>query len=110
VSFFEYRDDHAQELHRDLIASTTGQEPCFDPHLVDPDSDKVYESPTDKFVENYANRGVTPAEAKKMCAGCDVLDKCFAYAMYNGEPYGVWGGTTPKERGFYRGRKVKPRT
>lgn len=107
MSFFEYRDDKAQELHRDLIESTDGTENCFDPHLVNPESDKVYESETDKWVENYANRGVSPAEAAKMCEGCHVLEKCAAYAIYNGEPYGVWGGTTPKERGFYRGRRVR---
>jgi hypothetical protein len=108
VAIFEYRDEHAEELHRDLIKATDGTEPCFDPYLANPDGGgKIYESPTDKFVENYANRGVSSAEAKKMCDGCHVLDECREYAMYNGEPFGIWGGTTPRERGFYRGKKIK---
>lgn len=107
MGLFEYRDEYAKELHRDLIESTDGTEPCFDPYLVDPDSDRVYESHTDMWVENYTNRGVSQKEAEAMCAGCHVLEKCAAYAMYNGEPYGVWGGTTPKQRGFYRGKRIR---
>jgi WhiB family redox-sensing transcriptional regulator len=38
-----------------------------------------------------------PAAAKKICSGCPALAECLAYAL--SEPvWGVWGGTTEKER------------
>jgi len=103
---FEYESEEARRLHIELIKATDGTEPCYDPYLLEPDG-KVRESPTDKFVENYANRGVSAAEAAKMCEGCHVIDLCREYAMKNGEPFGVWGGTTPRQRGFYRGKRIK---
>lgn len=108
MAIFEYKDEHAKELHLDLIRKTDGTEPCFDPYLAPAEEhDRIYESHTDKWVENYASRGVTPKEARELCEGCHVLHECKIYAMYNGEPYGVWGGTTSRERGFYRGKPIK---
>lgn len=108
MAIFDYRDEHARQLHVDLIKATDGTENCYDPWLInDEGRGKIYESPTDKWVENYANRGVSPKQAREMCEGCHVLEQCAAYALYNGEPFGVWGGTTPKERGFYRGKRIE---
>jgi WhiB family redox-sensing transcriptional regulator len=36
--------------------------------------------------------------ALALCAGCSVSGHCLAAALGNGEPEGVWGGTTPDER------------
>ena len=36
--------------------------------------------------------------AKAICAICPVLEECFNHAMEYEEEYGVWGGTTHKER------------
>jgi hypothetical protein len=44
------------------------------------------------------------AEAKKYCAACPVLTMCFAYALAN-EEYGVWGGTSARERQLMNGKK-----
>jgi len=38
------------------------------------------------------------AEAKRICAGCQVRQECLAFATRNGESNGIWGGTTPEER------------
>ncbi|MBB5139312.1 WhiB family redox-sensing transcriptional regulator [Thermocatellispora tengchongensis] len=38
------------------------------------------------------------ARAKAICAGCQVLADCRAYALRAGEPDGIWGGLTPEER------------
>jgi len=45
------------------------------------------------------------ALAKSICKECPLVDKCLKYAIDNDERLGVWGGTTPRERGrFYRTR------
>lgn len=36
--------------------------------------------------------------AKAICAVCPVLQDCFNFAMEHEEEYGVWGGTTHRER------------
>ena len=40
----------------------------------------------------------TIAEAKAVCAGCPVREACLDYALANSEHFGVWGGTTERER------------
>lgn len=37
-------------------------------------------------------------EAKAVCRDCPVRRQCRDHALEAGEPYGIWGGTTPKER------------
>lgn len=39
--------------------------------------------------------------AKKVCAGCDVRQRCLDYSLTD-EPYGIWGGMTEQERERYR--------
>ena len=43
--------------------------------------------------------------AKETCKRCAVRTPCLVYALQNRERYGVWGGTTEKERSdmFRRG-------
>ncbi len=38
------------------------------------------------------------AEAKKVCASCAVRQQCLDYALTVRERYGVWGGTSERER------------
>lgn len=42
--------------------------------------------------------------AKAVCAGCPVREECLAYAIETRQPYGIWGGQTPKERRRIRRR------
>jgi len=37
-------------------------------------------------------------EAVKVCCRCLVRTECLAYALDNGEPFGVWGGLTQRAR------------
>ena len=37
-------------------------------------------------------------DAKSVCAGCPVRRTCLQYALDNGEPHGIWGGTSSRER------------
>lgn len=41
--------------------------------------------------------------AQKICATCVARPACLQYAIDNGEKYGVWGGTTARERRLMRG-------
>lgn len=34
-----------------------------------------------------------------VCSGCPVLDACRDYARRTRQPWGVWGGETPRQRG-----------
>lgn len=37
-------------------------------------------------------------EAKSVCAGCPVRERCLQFALDNGLSYGVFGGATEQER------------
>ena len=38
------------------------------------------------------------AEAKAVCARCEVVDTCLKWALENGQDAGVWGGMSEDER------------
>lgn len=40
----------------------------------------------------------TVAMAKRICARCPVQTQCLDYALTHMERFGVWGGTSPKQR------------
>ena len=44
------------------------------------------------------------AEAKTMCARCEVRSECLAFALGTRQPYGIWGGTSPEERTVLRNK------
>jgi WhiB family redox-sensing transcriptional regulator len=48
------------------------------------------------------------AEAKAVCATCDVVEECLQWAIDTGSRHGVFGGLTPKERqGLKLGKGVR---
>jgi WhiB family redox-sensing transcriptional regulator len=38
------------------------------------------------------------AQAKRVCAGCQVTRQCLSFALETHQVHGVWGGTSPEER------------
>ena len=46
----------------------------------------------------YPEGGESNRDAKRICGGCEVRPECLAYAIANRERFGVWGGTTERER------------
>ncbi len=46
----------------------------------------------------FPQRGASTKEAKAICAGCIVQLECREFAIVNGEIYGIWGGTSERER------------
>lgn len=66
-------------------------------------------SPPDHWQERSACYGLDPevffptteeeaALALSYCSVCSVKELCLAWAVQNGERYGVWGGTTEQQR------------
>jgi len=62
--------------------------------------------PGNLFYAEYQHNNSQVQEAKSVCLGthpdhpgrCPVLEACLDYAIANGERYGVWGGTSERER------------
>ena len=52
----------------------------------------------DLFFNERSNQSVKIREAKKVCAGCDVIRDCAAYALDQEIEFGVWGGIDEVER------------
>ena len=49
------------------------------------------------------------AEAKEVCARCEVIDTCLKWALENGQDAGVWGGMSEDERRALKRRKNRGR-
>ncbi len=61
--------------------------------------------------EGHHQRRFRESAAKAICAHCPVRALCRAYAMQADEAYGIWGGTTERERQEKRssvGPRVRP--
>ena len=62
--------------------------------------------PGDLFYSEHQHNNSQVQEARSVCLGthpnhpgrCPVLEACLDYAINNGEKYGVWGGTSERER------------
>lgn len=52
----------------------------------------------------FPGRGDSLKPAKRVCAGCLVVDECLAYADELEITSGIWGGMTPNERKERRAR------
>lgn len=54
----------------------------------------------------FPERGESCVEAKAVCAGCPVRGECLDFALDVGEHFGIWGGTSERERQrMRRGRR-----
>ena len=49
----------------------------------------------------YAESGAAIMKAKSLCAACPVREKCLEWGIKR-EEFGVWGGTTARERASLR--------
>jgi WhiB family redox-sensing transcriptional regulator len=46
--------------------------------------------------------------AKRICAGCAVLEQCRDYALRSRQPFGVWGGLDEEQRRQIWAREAAP--
>jgi WhiB family redox-sensing transcriptional regulator len=66
-------------------------------HVKDPlcsQTDPEIFFPADNMKEGYT----TSRYAKSICAECDYTVQCLITALMNKEEYGIWGGSTVRER------------
>lgn len=54
--------------------------------------------------ESNGDRARRETRARRICLSCKVIKECRTDAEGNGEHYGVWGGTTERERARLRSR------
>lgn len=72
-----------------------------DPEIFFPELPEEYDEnhklikPTKEDVKEYNDKVQT---AKDICARCHFLEPCLEYALKQKDLYGIWGGTTEKER------------
>jgi WhiB family transcriptional regulator, redox-sensing transcriptional regulator len=55
----------------------------------------------------FPEKNESPARGLRVCASCSVRVECLEYAIEAKEVYGIWGGTTEKERQRLLGIKPK---
>jgi WhiB family redox-sensing transcriptional regulator len=48
-------------------------------------------------------------DAKRVCARCEVRDKCLQWALDAGQDHGVWGGMSEDERRALKRRAARSR-
>ncbi|CAN5767451.1 N/A [soil metagenome] len=46
----------------------------------------------------FPERGGSSKSARSVCALCSVRLECLEYALNNKEQFGIWGGTSERER------------
>lgn len=46
----------------------------------------------------FPDKRGTALPARTVCFACDVRTECLEYALTNNERYGIWGGTSERER------------
>lgn len=46
----------------------------------------------------FPERGGSSKAARTVCIRCDVRMECLRYALRNREQFGIWGGTSERER------------
>ena len=46
----------------------------------------------------FPERGASTKEAKAVCARCPVQYRCLAWAVEQRELFGIWGGTSVRDR------------
>jgi WhiB family redox-sensing transcriptional regulator len=57
----------------------------------------------------FPERGGSSKAARMVCAQCSVRLECLEYALNNKEQFGIWGGTSERERRRLRKERARRR-
>lgn len=99
-----FKSKYAAQLWRELMDATKTA-PSIPPcQTSDPDAWFPEQSHTDPYANTQSYY-----LAKKLCDQCPVKAQCLAYALANEEEFGMWGGTTPRQRQAMRDRRAAGR-
>jgi WhiB family redox-sensing transcriptional regulator len=55
----------------------------------------------------FPERGGSSKAARAACAACPVRGQCLEYALNNKESFGIWGGTSERERRKLRKQQTR---
>ena len=55
----------------------------------------------------FPERGGSSKAARQVCSKCDVRSQCLEYALNNKEQFGIWGGTSERERRRLRKERTR---
>lgn len=58
----------------------------------------------------FPKRGEATKPIKIICSVCPVVKPCLEYAMKSSEKFGVWGGTSERERRRMRGMRSRQKS
>lgn len=98
---FKFKNSQIAQKYFSLLGAMEGTEPCSQPEFLENPEEFHGDIVADKYTGNWASSSnVSEATAEKLCAGCPLLEMCRDYAMEAQEPYGIWGGTRPVDRGI----------
>ena len=65
------------------------------------------ENPDIFFPEGKVEEAKSLPIAQSICGSCIERKECLEYALAENIPFGIWAGTTPKDRGVYVQRRRK---
>ena len=99
--FFKFKTPEIAQKYYSFIKQMDGTEPCSQPEFLEDPKNWQGEITADDYTGNWTgSNSVSKRVAEELCAGCPLLEVCRDYAMDAQEPYGIWGGTRPKDRGI----------
>ena len=55
----------------------------------------------------FPERGGSSKAARQVCSSCSVRMECLEYALNNKEQFGIWGGTSERERRRLRTERTR---
>ena len=88
-----------------MTGARTWNDPGLPPVASEPDKACADANPEIFFPNPRGNQHTnTTHEAIRVCRRCPHTDACLAWALDTGQDYGIWGGTTAKERRKLTGR------
>lgn len=50
----------------------------------------------------FPEKGGSTRDAKRVCAQCEVRERCLQWAIDHDERFGIWGGMSERERRRYK--------
>jgi len=90
LALFDFKDRETEAMFHDLVKATADA----------PEATPCQDNP-DPYIAPWSSKPTASREsAEDLCIDCPFMIQCRDYARAAGEPYGVWGGERPVDRGI----------